>query len=369
MIYFDYHAASPLCEEARHAMQAYEGWANPSSVHGAGRQARRALESARDLVAGCLGAAAPDVVLTAGGTEACNLAILGASKPVKRIVCSQVEHPAVARAVDEWESRGADVSRLRPSDGAGPSVRELEEALVAGADLVVLQWVNHETGSVSPIEEYGQICAKAGVALVVDGTQALGRIPIDVSRLGVQALMMASHKMGGPAGAGALWVHPSWPLEPQMRGGGQERGRRAGTPDVRAAVGFGAACGALATRLEAMPRVTALRDRLEKALVRAGGVVNGASGARVGSVTNCSFRGWRGELLVVALDVEGLCASSGPACSAGIPEPSPTVSALYPTESWRAESALRLSLGPETTEAEVTKALSILERVLPRGCA
>ena len=372
MIYLDHHAATPLLPEVRAAMlQAHErGWANPQSVHAAGRAARALVETARAQVAAALGAKAMDVVFTSGGTEACNLGVFG-FVPIERaneavIVTTGVEHPAMSSAIARLGQLGAKVKQLDVLHGRAPSLEAFAQAL-SGATLAVVQWVNHETGTLFPIADYARVANEHGVPLVVDACQAWGRLPIDVTTLGVSALVVAASKVGGPKGAGALWVERCRELSPIFAGGAQEKGRRAGTPDVVTLTGFGCAAEHIAERVASMPSVALLRDRLEQHAVSLGGVVNGAAGERVASVTNLSFAGWRGDHLVAALDIEGVCASSGAACSSGLGAPSPVLLAMHADEPFRAESALRLSLGPHTTEAEVEHALLVLERVLARA--
>jgi len=367
VIYLDHHAAAPIGAAARAAMDAHLAWANPSSVHRAGRAARATLERAREEVAAAVGAEPLDLIFTAGGTEACNLGVLGVVAEPRCVITTDVEHPAVSAAVQALERKGAEVVRLPVVGGAPPAAERLEDALGLGADLVVMQWVNHETGTLMPVAKLAASCARAGVPMVIDATQALGKVPVDVAELGVTAAAFASHKIGGPGGAGALWVKRGVAVLPQLRGGAQERGRRSGTPDVRALAGFGAACRALGERLAAMSRVARRRDQLESGLLELGGVINGDPDARVSTVTNASFRGWRGDHLVAALDVEGLCAASGAACSSGMSERSPVIFAMYPREPWRSIGSLRLSLGPETEGSEVERALEILRAVVPRA--
>ncbi len=332
-----------------------DSWANPASAHAAGRAAKAHLERARRAVAQAMGAQPADMIFTSGGTEAINGLVLGVATP-QRVVTSCVEHPAVMASVQVWASRGVEVVMLERPDASFE---------FRAGDLVTVQWVNHETGSIFDVAAVARRATSAGASVVVDATQALGRLPIDVGALGVHGLAVASHKVGGPSGAGALWLPRNTELEPVLHGGGQERGRRGGSPDLRAIIGFGAACGVLQTRLEAMSAVAARRDRLEAQCVALGAVVNGTQ-PRVASVTNVSFKGRRGEVLVAALDLEGLCASFGAACSSGVAEPSKVVAAMHPDEPWRAESCVRLSLGPEVTDADVEGAGEILERVLSR---
>ena len=357
MIYLDHHAATPTCAQAKAAMEAAAtvSWANPASAHAAGRSAKAHLEGARRAVAQALGAQPADIVFTSGGTEAINGLILGGARP-QRVVTSRLEHPAVTASVEVWSSRGVEVVALERPDAAFE---------FRAGDLVAVQWVNHETGTIFDIEALAESAGRVDASVVLDATQALGRLPIDVDALGVQGLAVASHKIGGPSGAGALWIPRNAELEPVLRGGGQERGRRGGSPDLRAIIGFGAACEALPTRLDAMSAVAARRDRLEAQCVALGAVVNGTQ-PRVASATNVSFKGRRGEVLVAALDLEGLCVSFGAACSSGVAEPSKVIAAMHPDEPWRAESCVRLSLGPEVTDAEVEVAGKIMERVLSR---
>lgn len=368
MIYLDHHAATPLCEAAAQAMQEAreQAWANPSSVHAAGRKAKAVLERARGQVAGALGAAPADVVLTGGGTEACNLGVQGAWSGQGEVLTTAIEHPAVAEAVARLGRQGAHVKTLQVPAGRPPSADELEAALTPRTRLVALQWVNHETGTVLPVPEYAERCHRAGVPLFVDATQALGKLPVDVTTLGATAVAVASHKIGGPAGAAALWVDRRQALEPVLAGGGQERGRRPGSPDPIAQAGFGAACAHVQARRDAVQGLASVRARLESALEHLGASVNAASGKRVATVSNVSFRKQRGDMLVAALDVEGVCVSSGAACSSGLSEPSAVLSAMYPQEAWRARGALRFSMGPETEAADVEAALDALRRVLSR---
>lgn len=339
-------------------------WANPSSTHAAGRASRQLLEDARVAIAESIHAKAQDVVLTAGGTEACNLGIRGLGAGCTRVVTSAIEHPAVAQSVLRLEREGRDLVTLGAPQGEPPSVDELASH-VDDETLVALQWVNHETGTVFPVEAYAQVCRDRGARFFVDATQALGKIDIDVGALGADTVALAGQKVGGPAGGGACWVARGLDLEPVLDGGPQERGRRPGTPDALSVVGFGAACGLVGQRLLAQSRIQTLRDQMESDLLRLGGTLNGGE-PRTGTVSNLSFPGWEGPLLVAALDLEGVCVSAGAACSSGLQEPSPVLLAMYPDEQWRAGSAVRISLGIETTPEDVETALRGFRRVLPR---
>lgn len=367
LVYLDHHAATPIEPRAANAMveALEEGWANPSSLHRAGRAARRILERARERVAAALSVSAPDIVLTSGGTEAIHLAIHGVRSGFRRVIALDVDHPAVARSIDAL--KGVEVIRLPCNEGhlpEGAALDFLDEEL--GDDcLVALGWVNAETGSILELEGFAERCRRTGACLFVDGVQALGKLRIDLGALPVDLAAFASHKIGGPPGAGALYVRRGLDIEPVLRGGQQERGRRPGSPDPIAHAGFGVASDLLDERLEQMPRIGALRDRLEEALLARGAVRNGCF-PRVATVVNVSIPGWRGSELVAALDLEGICASSGPACSSGLSTASTVIAALHPDEPWRAGSSLRLSLGPETSEQDIDSTLEVLNAVLSR---
>jgi cysteine desulfurase len=367
VIYLDYHAAAPMPESVRRAMrEAMQAcWANASSSHQAGRASKALLEDARSAVARSLGASPADVVLTAGGTEACNLGLRGLAEGRRRVVTTEVEHPAVSESVDSLRREGREVLALPVPGGQPFDAGKLAE-LVDAQTLVALQWVNHETGALFPIAEYAAVCQELGARLFVDATQALGKLPIDVESLGLDAMAVAAQKIGGPAGAGACWVRRGLDLAPVAYGGTQERGRRPGTLDSLSMTGFAAACAGLEAKLAAQSRIGRQRDALENRLSALGGAPNQGA-PRVATVSNLSFRGWEGAVLVAALDLEGVCVSTGAACSSGLQEPSAVLRAMYPHEQWRARSAVRVSLGFETTDEEIHEAFQAFERVLKRA--
>ncbi len=369
-IYLDHHAAMPLRPRAEAAMRslfddAEAAWANPSSVHGAGRRAAAHLETAREQVAEALGAEPSEVIFTSGGTEACSMGIQGLLDGVRRVVSTAFEHPAVARLLDHLASRGLEVVRLRP--GAEPiGEPELREALGDAGALLAVQWINHETGDVWPVARWARVARDHGARVFVDGCQALGKLPLELASEPFDAVAFGAAKVGGPAGCGALWLRRGVEWVPVARGGGQERGRRPGTPSVLLAVGFGAACEEVGELLREAPRLASLRDRLEAGLLALGGRRNGLSPERVGTVTNVSWQGLEADVLVAALDVEGVRVSAGPACSSGRARRSESVAAMYPEAPWRAAGAVRFSLGPGTSEAAVEAALAAVRRVLSR---
>lgn len=339
-------------------------WANPSSTHAAGRASRQLLEDARDSIAGAIGANSADLVLTAGGTEACNLGIRAVASGRRQIVTTSVEHPAVRQSVQRLQEVGLEVAVLDVPHGLPPSADRLAEQ-VDEQTAVAVQWINHETGTLFPIEDYARVCGERGARLFVDATQALGKLPLQLSSLQADAVAVAAQKIGGPAGAGACWIRRGLEVDPLLQGGSQERGRRPGTPDTRNMVGFGAACGLVPERIAAQPAIGRRRDRIEAFLRESGGIRNG-EGARAATVTNLSFVGWDGALLAAALDLEGTCVSTGAACSSGLQAPSAVLLAMYPDEQWRAGSAIRISLGMETSDDDIDAAIWAFQCVLPR---
>ncbi len=370
MIYLDHHAATPLRDSVWQAMAAVRecAWPNALSVHRMGQGARTLLERARRQVANVIHAHPADVIFTSGGTEACNLGVLGMLSQVERVIANPIEHPAVRCAVELAASQGNELQHLPLSAEKLPGVEQLEQCLSASSSpaLVVCQWVNHEVGTLFPIDAYAQVCKAHRALLFVDASQALGKVPIDVHASGADAIAFAAYKLGGPSGSGALWCHRDVALQSHACGGAQERGRRAGTHDVLAHVGFGAACQEIDLRLADQERLRELQYQLEEDLLAMGARLNGADLPRVASVVNASFPAWPSERLVTALDIEGVCVSSGAACSSGVSEASPVISALYPEDSWRATHCVRWSFGSETTADDLSQALQILKGILER---
>ncbi len=374
-VYLDWNATTPPHPAVLDAMRAASGvaWANPASVHGPGRRARAHVEEAREAVAALVGLDARDVVLTSGGTEANNLALAlpfgeGEGPRRRALLVSRIEHPSIVRTAEALGRRGILVVWIDPlPSGLVPAAAfaEAMQRTLAEADvrLVALQAVNHETGVVQPVAEVAALAHAAGALLHVDAVQAVGRLPPGAWS-GADLVSVAAHKIRGPKGVGALCTRAGLKVRPLLFGGAQERGVRPGTQDPVACAGFAeAARRARGAGPEAYARVAEQRDRLEAALVALGGLVNG-EGPRAPHVTNLSWPGWRGDELCAALDLEGVAVSSGSACSAGTAEPSPVLTAM--TGSARAASAVRVSLGEDTTPEDITSATEAFRRVLRR---
>ena len=358
-VYLDWNATTPPHPDVLLAMRAAAetAWGNPSSVHGAGRRARAVVESAREALAAALAVHPRDVIFTSGGTEANNLALGRCSA----LATSRIEHPSVVRVAEALEGGGRPVAWL-PVPASGRIEPEAVGVALTGLPrgaTVALMALNHETGVVQPVTEVLAVVRARGARLHVDAVQALGRLPGRPWE-GADSVAVAAHKIRGPKGIGAL-AFAGPPPAPLLLGGAQERGTRPGTLDACLAAGFGAAVA----RLDAarFTRLGPLRDRLERALTGPG-TVNGAGAARAPHVASLSFVGQSGDELVAALDLEGVCVSSGAACSAGTPEPSPVVLAMLGRA--RAAGAVRVSLGETTTDADIDHAIHAFLRVLAR---
>jgi cysteine desulfurase len=369
-VYLDWNATTPPLPEVVEAMAtaAREAWGNPSSVHAVGRAARARVEEAREAVARLARCDPRDVVLTSGGTEANNIALRSAfaGGAGGALITSRLEHPSVARVAEALEREGrARVRWVRVRREGTIDLEDLERALSEGeARLVALQAVNAETGVVQPVREAIAMARRAGAAVHVDAVQAFGRRD-DVAE-DADTRSLAAHKMRGPKSIGALVTKPGVAVAPVLLGGSQERGVRPGTVDPVAAAGLAAAAH---HALESPARWSALgplRDTLEAGLLRLlpGARVNGASAPRAPHVASVAFPGWAGPELVAALDLEGVAASGGSACSAGTAEPSGVLAAMGDDEA--ATCTIRFSLGEETTRADVDAALGVAARVLAR---
>lgn len=363
MIYLDHNATTPLRPEARAAMVAAMAvTGNPSSVHGFGRAARKTVEDAREQVAGLANALPAAVIFTGGGTEANTLALNGCGR--RRILASAVEHASVLEACP-------DIERI-PVDGDGiVDLDALDEMLAAGREpaLVSVMLANNETGAVQPVAKIAATAARRSAIVHCDAVQAAGKIPLDLAELGVQLMSLSAHKLGGPAGAGAL-IADGVALGPQLRGGGQERRRRAGTENVVGLAGFGAAAEAIGDSAAigaSAARLAALRARLEAAMLA---VSPGSRmvAERVGRLANTSCvltPGLAAATLVMALDLAGAAVSAGSACSSGKVATSHVLRAMGLGEHL-AGHAVRVSTGWSTTDAEVDDFIGIWSAVTGR---
>jgi len=370
-IYLDHNATSPLCETSRDAMQSLlqddGSWGNPSSPHATGHAARIRLEEARETVADFLGGDAHEIVFVSGGTEADNLAIRGHARAASQpghIVTSAVEHPAVLEAVAELERIGWEVTRVGVDPSGLVDPEEIRAAINPKTSLVSIMAANNETGVMQPIEDIAAIARERGVALHVDAVQAAPWVSIDVDDPAADYLSISSHKLGGPAGIGALWVREGAPVAPLLAGGGQEQRRRPGTEAVLLACGFAAATRAVQADADRTRRIRALRDRFESEIARrARGVravrAHGAAVMRLPNTTSLMAEGLDNETLVVKLDLMGIAVSTGSACSTGSSRPSHVLAAMGLTAE-QSRATIRISLGRATMPSEIERAVDAI---------
>jgi cysteine desulfurase len=350
-LYLDYNATAPLRPEAIAAMQAALALpGNPSSVHQEGRAARRRVDAARRAVAALVNVAPGDVIFTSGGTEANNLAIFGA-RP-QTIIASAVEHDAVLAAAHSW---GATVRLLRVGRDGALDLAQLRD-LLAQAEapvLVSVMLANNETGVIFPVAEVARIAHEFGALVHCDAVQAAGKIAIDAAALGVDLLTLSAHKIGGPQGVGALFAAAHLDLDPVQRGGGQERGLRAGTENVAGICGFGAAAEAALAALPEVRRIEDIRREVERQVraIQPAAIIYGEAAPRLPNTICIGLPGMSAETQVMALDLAGIAVSAGAACSSGKMRPSHVLAAMGFDDA-AARSAIRVSLGWGSDEGD-----------------
>lgn len=375
-MYLDHAATTPVRPEVLEAMLPFLGgtYGNPSSAHRFGRAARAGLDQARRDVAQAVGAEPSQVIFTSGGTEADNLAVLGAALAARdrgrpmRVAVSAIEHKAVLAAAHEVAHLGGEEERLPVDAGGQLDLDALDAALARQPACVSVMWVNNETGVIQPIAEVAARCRAAGVTFHTDAVQAVGKLPVDLAALPGALLSLSGHKLGAPKGVGALIVRERGTVDPLVHGGGQQFGLRPGTENVAGAVALGRAALLASREREAdVAHCTRLRDRLAEGIRAAlPDVLVLAEGApRAPHVLGLCIPGCDSEALLMHLDLAGIAASSGSACSTGAVEPSHVLTAMgVPRQ--LALGALRFSLGRETTEADVDRAVAVLPGVVAR---
>ena len=372
LVYLDNNATTRPAPQVLAAMLPYlqEQYGNPSSQHRMGQRARQAIDEARAQAAGLIGCADSELLFTSGGTEAINTAIeglLAMRAPRRKIITSTVEHSATRELCQKLGKREIEIISI-DVDSAGTLNREALQAAVADdVALVSIMWANNETGVIFPVGEIAALCKAKRVPFHCDGTQAIGKIPVNVAATGIDALSFAAHKFHGPKGVGGLYTRRGLRFAPLLIGGPQERNRRGGTENVPGIVGMGAAAELALASLPEMPAIAARRDRLERAILDtiSETVVNGRRDARVPNTTNISFSRLEAEAILLLLSEQGVCASSGSACSSGSLEPSHVITAMG-IDPKVAHGAIRFSLSKYTTDAEIERAMEVLPRVIAR---
>ena len=371
-IYLDNNATTRVAPEVVAGMLPYfnEFYGNPSSIHRAGQRARKALDDARMGVCGLIDCNEVEFTFTGGGTESVNTAIRGilaARAPRRKIITSTVEHSATRELCQQLQREGIEVVWVEV-DGSGQlNMDQLVSALDEQTALVSLIWANNETGVISPIEQVAALCQEKKIPIHCDGTQAVGKIPIHLRQVPINAMSFTPHKFHGPKGIGGLYIRRGTRMKSLLLGGPQEMGRRGGTENVPSAIGFGIAAQLAKTSLEKLPQIAALRDRLESSILRLipETRVNGSVENRVGNTTNISFRRLEAEAILLLLSEKGVCASAGSACSSGSLEASQVIKAMKVDETY-AHGAIRFSLSRYTTEAEINYALEVLPIVIQK---
>ncbi len=379
IIYLDHAATTPLDRRVLEAMRPYleEHYGNPSSVHQLGRWARVAIEESRERIAALIGAEPAEIVFTSGGTEANNLALRGMLHGSRRhLITSLAEHEAILRTAEALEEEGATVTYLQPGPDGAVTAEQVAAALSEKTGLVSIMHTNNELGTCSPIRAIAEVCHRRDVPLHCDAVQAVGLLPVRVDELGVDLLSASAHKFYGPKGVGFLYVRRGIELRPLLRGGKQEQGRRAGTESVAAIVGMARALElAVEAQAARLSHLRQLRERLIRRLDEALGgmfVLNTPRDPKRAAphIVNIAFPPQHGEpvdgeMLLLNLDLEGVCVSSGSACTSGAVEPSHVLRAIgLPRET--ASAAVRFSMGWKNTEAEIDRAVEILAAVMAR---
>ena len=374
-VYLDYNATAPVDPLVADRMMAVlrEEFGNPSSIHHFGQRAKAVIDDARSAVAALLQANSTDVLFTGSGTESDNLAIRGVADalegtPRRHLIATSIEHEAVLNTFKALARRGWKTTLLPVGQSGIVSADALRAAITSDTALVSVMHANNEVGTIQPVAELAQIAHEHGALMHTDAVQTAGKVPVDVTTLGVDLLSISAHKFGGPKGTGALWVRRGLRLAAQMTGGRHERGRRAGTENVAGIAGLGVAAGLARRKLDAEAgRLAPLRDRLESAVIRTvpGTVVNGDPLQRVPNTTNISFDRVEAESLLIALDLEGVAVSTGSACSSGTLEPSHVLRAMgFPAH--RTQNSIRFSLGAGTTDADVDRVVAVLPAVVEK---
>ncbi len=374
-IYLDHNATTPALPDVVTAVARAltDRYGNPSSIHAYGQLAKAELDEARAAVAALIDADPHEIVFTSGGTEADNFALRGAADALepagrRHLVTIGIEHEAVLNTVKALERRGWTATLVPVPASGVVSPAAVAEAMTDQTSIVSVMHANNEVGTIQPVAELAALARARRAIVHTDAVQSVGKIPVSVRALGVDLLSLSAHKFGGPKGAGALWIRRGVRLTPILTGGRHERSRRAGTENVPAIAGLGVAATIARAKLaEDAPRVAALRDRLERAILTTvpGTTRNGDPQPRVPNTTNISFEGIEAESLLIALDLEGVAVSTGSACSSGTLEASHVLRAMGLPAS-RTRNSLRFSLGSQTTAEEVDFVAGVLPALVAR---
>jgi cysteine desulfurase len=375
-VYLDHAATTPVREEVFEAMKPFFGprFGNPSSTHRWGREARAALDEARERVGRCLGARPDEICFTSGGTEADNLAILGAWRALKAkgrraVVTTPIEHKAILGAVHQAAQEGAEERLLAMTGDGVVDVRSFDQMVDDDVAVCSMMWVNNEIGTIQPVPELSAKAKERGALVHTDAVQAFGKVPIDAQKQQFDFLTISGHKFGAPKGIGALFIRRGVHLEPLMHGGTQDRGRRPGTENVAAAIGLARAAELTLAECEAhCARLEKLRDRLEAGILAKvpDAVIHGRGARRAPHISNISVPGTDSESLLMALDLRGIAASGGSACQSGSISPSHVLAALG-VRADLASAAVRMSLGSLTTDQCIDRVIEVFPALVAKA--
>lgn len=374
MSYMDHSATSPVDPEVLEAMLPYftSNFGNASTLYALGREARVSMENARKQVASLIGADPAEIYFTSGGTESDNIAIKGTASRLQKkgnhIITSVIEHPAVQETCKYLEKNGYSVTYLPVGEEGVVKVSDVAGAITDETILITIMYANNEIGTIQPIAEIGKLAREKGIIFHTDAVQTVGKIPVNVEDLNVDLLSISAHKLHGPKGIGALYIHKGVRVDPLLLGGGHERGIRPGTENIPGIVGLGKACQIAEENLDAnLEYITSLRDKLIKGILEEieASYINGHHTKRLPNNANFRFSSIEGESLVLQLDTKGIAASTGSACSSKKLEPSHVLMAIGLDEV-DAHGSLRISLGKENTEEDIDYTIRAIKEVVER---
>ena len=374
MIYMDHSATSPVDPEVFEAMKPYfiDSFGNASTLYSLGREAKNAMESAREEVASIIGAEPKEVIFTSGGTESDNIAILGTAYKLRKkgnhIITSDIEHPAVDETCKYLEKNGFNITYLPVYKDGIVKIKDLEDAITDKTILITIMHANNEIGTIQPISEIGRVARENKIYFHTDAVQTVGKIPVNVKELNVDMLSLSAHKLYGPKGIGALYLRQGVRIEPIMHGGGHEKGIRPGTENVPGIVGLGKACSIAKENLQRdAQKLISLRDMLIDGVLAENedSYLNGHRTKRLPNNANFRFTGIEGESLILHLDAKGISTSTGSACSSTKLEPSHVLMAIGLKE-MEAHGSLRISLGHENTEEDIEYAITAIKEVVEK---
>ncbi|AST59194.1 cysteine desulfurase NifS [Thermoanaerobacterium thermosaccharolyticum] len=372
-IYLDNAATTPIRSEVLNSMMPFfdNRFGNPSALYSYGQEAKKAIEEARDKVAAAIGASEDEIFFTSGGTESDNWALKGAAYALREkgnhIITSNIEHHAILHTCQYLENQGFEITYLPVDEYGLVDPNELKRAIKDNTILVSIMYANNEIGTIEPIEELVKVAHEEGILFHTDAVQAVGNVPIDVKELDVDMLSMSAHKIYGPKGVGALYIRKGLRIDTLLQGGAQERNRRAGTENVAGIVGFGTAIELITKNIdEHIRKLTRLRDKLIDGILKIPYTrLNGHPNKRLPGNVNVSFEFVDGESLILSLDMEGICVSSGSACTAGSIDPSHVLLAIGLSQEI-AHGSLRLTIGEENTEEEIDTVINKLPKIVDR---